>query len=721
MAKNGKIIIDNNEYSFIEGETILDIARKNNIDIPVLCYLKDVTETGACRICLVEADGVPVPLAACSTYANDGMVIRTNTETVVKHRLKALEFILMKHPLECGICENNGDCKLQNIAKKLGVSEVTEVVERREEVLDDWNMLWYNRTSCVSCQRCVAVCNDVTGCFAIEMDIDDGESIVKPVSDEGLSCDYCGICADVCPVGAIIDKPFKYSVKIWGLSNINTACSFCPVGCKLNYGVHGEKVHRVRKSRNNYTCSKGRYGFKFIESDKRLKYPMIKRDGVLYKTSWGTVFEAISNAINKYGVENTLIVVGSRLTNEELYNYYSLSVKTGMKFVTEAEFYFGSFMRKFKEKFGHFESRGTLKDLENSDLVFVIGADFARENVGIKWSVLKAAKKNDAKIVTIGLQRYEYDENTFASIIADYGDFATEFEKIKNGNDKFYQSIKECIENSKNISIIVGNEFFGAESDKDSVLAFADYIGQEKLKVFMPSNDKVNYVCALYAGGLTVDEAEKLKPKVVLALAVNPSYGKLEKLGKIINEAEFYATPDLFLTGSVCNADVVMPVKSSLECDGTYITLDGRLNVKEKIVEAPAGTKSNSEIAEAIAFMFRKKADSNHKSVFSRHAVDFGFNPEDIDSSVDVYRKKEEIFNPTEYTYKEPKREVKTVYVNPRHHEGALTRILETAEEDLNLPLFPNVEVVIKPGVARSNNLSENIAKGVNLVPRGNK
>lgn len=717
----GKINIDGNDYSFNEGDTILNVARANNIDIPVLCYLKDVTESGACRICLVEAEGVPVPLASCSTYATDGMVIKTNSESVIKHRKNALDFILMKHPLECGICENNGDCKLQSVAKKLGVSEVSQVVEKREEKLEDWNMLWYNRTSCVSCQICVSVCNDVTGCDAIEMTIDDTESIVAPVSEDGLNCDFCGICADVCPVGAIIDKPFKYSVKTWGLSNINTACAFCPIGCKINYGVYGEKVHKVRKSKGYYTCSKGRYGFKYIESDKRLKYPMIKRNGVLTKTSWGSAFEAISDAINKYGVEESLIVAGSRLTNEELYNYYSLSVKTGIKFVTEAEFYFGSFMRKFKEKFGHYESRGTLKDVDNSDLIFVIGADFARESVGLKWNVLRAGIKHDAKIVTIGLQRYEYDQHTFASIIADYGDFATEFENIKNSKDTFYQSINDCINNSKNISIIVGNEFFEAESNKDCVLSFADYIGEEKLKVFMPSNDKVNYVCALYAGGITADEAEALQPKVVFALAVNPSFGKLERLGNIIKNAEFYATPDLFVTGSVCNADVVMPVKSSLEGDGSYITLDGRLNIIDKVVEAPAGTKSNSEIAEAIAFIFRKKADPNHRSVFARHALDFGFKPEDINSKTDVYRQKEEVFNKTEYEYIEPKREVKTVYVNPRHHEGALTRILETPMEDLNLPLFPNVEVIIKPGATRSGNFFENIAKGVNLVPRGNK
>ncbi len=715
----GQIFIDEKEYKFSEGDTILDVAKRQGVDIPVLCYLKDITETGACRICLVEVLGVPVPVAACSTYANDGMKVFTNTENVVKHRLKALDFLLMKHPLECTNCENNGDCMLQSIAKKMGVSEVTEVAEKRNDNLDDWNMLWYNSSSCVACQRCVGVCNDVTGCNAIDMDIRNGETIVAPVSDDGLDCDFCGICADVCPVGAIIDKPFKYSVKIWGLSNINTSCAFCPVGCKINYGVHGGKVHKVRKSKDNYTCSKGRYGFKYIESDKRLKYPMIKRDGILTKTSWGNAFESIQNAINKYGVENSLIVAGSRLTNEELYNYYSLSVKTGMKFVTEAEFYFGSFMRAFKEKFGHFESRGNLKDLENSHTVFVIGADFARESVGLKWSVLKSAIKNDAKIITIGLQRYEYDEHTFASIIADYGDFAGIFEKIKNPQDSFYQSIYHCIESASNVSIVLGNEFFEAEENKESVFAFADFIGENKLKVFMPSNDKVNYVCALYAGGITADEAEKLNPKVVFALAVNPALGKLERLGKIIKNAEFYATPDLFITGSVENANLILPVQASIEGDGSYITIDGRLNVIKKVVDAPAGTKSNSEIAQAIAYLFRKKIDADHISVFKRHAEDFGFLPDDLEKTTDIYRRKEEIFNKTDYEYKQTEKVNKTVYVNPRHHEGALTRILETPQEDLNLPLFPDVEVIIKPGVQRFSIYAENIAKGINLVPRG--
>lgn len=420
------ITINDNKYPFKEGETILMVAERNNIHIPVLCYIRDIAETGACRICLVEVEGVPQPVASCSAFATDGMVVRTDTEEVKKHRLKALEFILLKHPLKCGICENAEDCVLRELARQMGLSEVTDVEEVEHHPLQDWNMLLYDRDACVLCMRCVNVCRDVAGCDAIDVVARGNNANIEPVS-EPLNCDFCGMCVDSCPVGAIKDKPFTDSLKVWELEYINTTCSFCPVGCKINYGVHQNQIHRTRLSCGTSICSKGRYGFKFLDIEKRIKSPLVKKDGVFIKTDWHDAMDKVYHGLTEYGVENSLIIAGGWLSNEELFSYKALADKTGMKFITEAEVYFGMFARLFKEKFGHYESVGTLEEVENSDVIFVIGADFARENVGVKWSVIKAIRKNNAKVITIGLQRYDYEERTYLSLIADYADFAGEF------------------------------------------------------------------------------------------------------------------------------------------------------------------------------------------------------------------------------------------------------------------------------------------------------
>ena len=283
------LTVDNAEVTAREGVTVFQAARSAGIEIPHLCYEPDLglPPTAACRLCVVEVEGAPNPVASCTHPAAHGMVVRTDTEAIREIRKTVVELLLSDHPHDCAACDQAGECALERYAYSLGVREP---VEARESTADqpaaDAPMIIYDRSKCILCGRCVAVCQSVQEAGAVDFHGRgfDAEIALPPLTArEDSDCELCGNCVAACPTGA------TRAVRMGGLKGakkFRTTCGYCGVGCQLDLNVVNGKVAGVTTTTGNpvngkWLCVKGRFGYEFINHPDRLTTPLMRRGGNL--------------------------------------------------------------------------------------------------------------------------------------------------------------------------------------------------------------------------------------------------------------------------------------------------------------------------------------------------------------------------------------------------------------------------------------------------------
>jgi len=408
------VTINGQQVTVPVGATILEAAAELGIKIPTLCWLKKVSTTGACRVCIVDVEGVERPMTACNTPVKDGIVVITSTPKLEATRKKTMELMLVNHPLDCPVCDAAGECNLQDTCYELQVDKTKYSAElERLPIRYDWKLLESDPNRCILCEKCVKVCREVVGREAIEI-VDRGDcTIIDTISGEPLDCDFCGNCIGACPTGTLISKPFKFRGRPWAFDVTESVCAFCSSGCQIQYHAKDGRVERVTSSDEGYNkgnlCINGRFGYAAFNAQDRLTSPMMKdASGTLKKDSWDRVLGAVATRLKDIATVSggsAIAGIGSpRVTNEESYLFQKfLRGALGSNNIdSEARLGYLPAQVIQWEMLGYSGGTFGMDAIEKATAIIVIGADLKAESAGFAYRAIQAATKNDAKLVLAG-------------------------------------------------------------------------------------------------------------------------------------------------------------------------------------------------------------------------------------------------------------------------------------------------------------------------------
>jgi formate dehydrogenase alpha subunit len=382
-----RLTIDDKKIMVDGHLNVLDAARKLGIYIPTFCHQARLSALGACRMCLVEVEGMGKLQTACTLAVNDGMVIKTDTPRVQKARSIMLEFLLINHPLECTVCDASGECTLQDLAFKFGSADTRFKGEKRvfrDHIISP--LIDRNLNRCIQCKRCVRVCDEIQGVTALGMSNRGAATVVGPFMDKDLDCEYCSHCIWSCPVGAITSRAMKHKIRTWEMEKAEAICPYCSCGCTLHYNYRDNVVFRVthadgRGVNQGSLCSKGYFGYDVINHPDRITSPMVRdNDGNLRSTTWE---KALAVVAHKLGQSQSVGGIASdRLTNEELFLFQKLMrvCFSSNNVDTPSGTWSRTVNPILESRLGVFAATNSLDELNYADALLIVGCDVTVAN-----------------------------------------------------------------------------------------------------------------------------------------------------------------------------------------------------------------------------------------------------------------------------------------------------------------------------------------------------
>ena len=332
-VKNVTITVDGKQVTAPAGTLLIEACKAVGIEVPSFCYYPGLSLQAACRMCLVRIEKMPKLQTACTVPITDGMVVATDTDEVRQARKSMIELLLGNHPLDCPVCDAGGECELQDMTFKYGAAESRYMEGKLHKEEQQWSpVVFFDRPRCILCYRCVRVCGEGMDVSALGVQLRGSSSVIAPNEGDHLDCEECGMCIDICPVGALTSGAYRYKTRPWEMKHVGTICTHCGDGCKTTLGVRRSDTgmdivrgdNRDKSGINgDFLCIKGRYAFDYFDHKDRLRQPLVRKDGKLTPTTWEEAIEHVGKRLREIrdskGGQSIGVIGSNRTTNEENY------------------------------------------------------------------------------------------------------------------------------------------------------------------------------------------------------------------------------------------------------------------------------------------------------------------------------------------------------------------------------------------------------------------
>lgn len=620
-----EIELDGKKVEIAPGSMVMHAAEKAGVYIPHFCYHKKLSIAANCRMCLVEVEKAPKALPACATPVTQGMIVRTKSKKALEAQQSVMEFLLINHPLDCPICDQGGECQLQDLAVGYGAGSTRFGEEKRVVAPKDIGPLVSTQemTRCIHCTRCVRFGEEIAGVMELGM-VNRGEyAEITTIHGGTLDSELSGNAIDLCPVGALTSKPFRYNARTWELSRRKSVSPHDSTGANLIVQVKNHKVMRVVPMENEavnecWIADRDRFSYEALNSEERLTSPMIKQGGQWQEVDWQTALNYVVKGLNQvkdqYGPAGVGALVSPHSTLEELYLAAQLLRGLGSDNID---------YRLRNAQFNAFEGVRWLgmpiAALQELQSVLVLGSNLRKDHPLFAQRVRQAAKRG-CKVFAINAQVQDWALPVTASAVAakDWAqalaDIAVAVAQAKGVPAPVAggtapapaqaQAIAQALLAGERKAILLGNAA-AHHGHAAQLLALAQWIGEQTGATVGYLTEAANTVGAQWVqaqpqkDGKNAGEMLTGAIKAAILLNTEPAFDAaagakgLEQADMVITLSPFKANLDI--------SDVLLPVAPFTETSGTFVNAEGRVQSFHAVVKPLGDTRPAWKVLRVLA------------------------------------------------------------------------------------------------------------------------